>query len=357
MQRLATRAAERTLGEVVEERIFAVGGQVGVVRDGVLIADVVAGESGAGRRLGADDLHNVYCLVKPFAYLLLAHVLEGAGCGADDPLDGVVRLPTWCPEGLTLRRLACHDASLGEPPAMEWRWTPRGERQALLHRGRRDQGSAYSEIAGGLVCEFVIEGISGRSANAYCVEELLVPLGLRSEIIVDADATESVRGRVQTPVSGLPVSPLPMLSELLPDQMAEVSLAMGALATMRGVAELFAAVGRVLSGVQVSGLPSPQYLGDLLSDDRSLRYDPTLQREAKWSGGLMVELGRQRISRVAGDGSVGHAGGLANGAALFDPTRNASVAVYLNGVGVEFDDQAVPRQRVLDSVLDVIPVS
>ena len=261
----------------------------------------------------------------------------------------------WCPEGLTFRRLACHDANLGEPSAMQWSWTPREKRQALLHKGKRHQESAYSEVAGSLVCECVIEGISGRSASAYCVEELLDPLGLRGEIIVDADGTESVRGRVQAPVAGLLVSPLPMLSELLPDHMAEVSLALGALATMRRIAHLFAAVGRVLSGKEVLELPSPEYLGALLSDDRPTRYDATLQREAKWSGGLMVELGRQRISRAAGYGSVGHAGGLANGAALFDPTRSASVSVYLNGVGIDFDDQAVPRQRVLDSLLDVIP--
>ena len=64
---------------MVAERIFAVGGQVGVVRDGVLIADVAVGKSGVGRQLSADDLHNVYCLVKLVTYLLLAHVLEGAG--------------------------------------------------------------------------------------------------------------------------------------------------------------------------------------------------------------------------------------------------------------------------------------
>lgn len=350
------RAAEGALGEVVGEGIFAVGGQLAVVWGDELVADVAVGVSSRGGALGSGDLHNVYCLVKPFSYLLLAHVLEGAGYGADDLLDGVVGLPSWCPGGITLRRLGCHEAGLGEPSAMDWRWTPSGERTALLHKRKRSQGPAYSEVAGGLVCEHVIEQISGRSADLYCVEELLGPLGLLDDVILDAGGAESVRGRVQAPVAGLPVSPLPMLSELLPSQMGEISLALGALATMRGVAQLFAAVGRVLSGVRVSGLPSPSYLGGLMRDDRPVRDDPVLGREAKWSGGLMVELGRQVVSRFAGQGSVGHVGGLANSAALFDPTRDASVAVYLNGVGAVFEDQGLPRQRALDSVLDAIPV-
>ena len=344
------------MGGVVGEGIFAVGGQLAVVCGGKVVVDVAAGVSGRGSVLGAGDLHNVYCLVKPFSYLLLARVLEDVGCGPDDVLGGVVGLPSWCPGDLTLRRLGCHEAGLGEPSSMLWRWTPRGERPALLGRGRRGPRAAYSEVAGGLVCEHVIEGVSGVPADVYCSERLLGPLGLLDDVVVSAAGVGAVRGRVEAPVSGLPVSPLPMLSELLPEQMGEVSLALGALATMRGVALLFAAVGRVLSGERVSGLPSPGYLGDLMRDDRPVRDDPTLQREAKWSGGLMVELGRQVVSRRAGEGSVGHVGGLANSAALFDPTRQASVALYLNGVGAEFEDQGFPRQRVLDLVLDAVPV-
>lgn len=160
---------------------------------------------------------------------------------------------------------------------------------------------------------------------------------------------------MSVPVSGLPLAPLPVLSEMLPCQISEIRLALGALATMRGAARLFAAVGRVIAGVHIRGLPSPELLNRLLADDLPLRYDPVLGREAKWTGGFMVGLAEQGISRLAGAGSVGHAGGLANSAAVYDPARRASVAVYFNGVGLSFHDLALPRQQALDAVLDAIP--
>ena len=349
--------ASEVLSGVVGEGIFASGGQVAVVCEGVLVADVAVGETGWGEGLCSGHLHNVYCLLKPLPYLLLGRVLEDAGCGPDDLLDGVVGLPSWCPGGLTYRRLCCHDAGLGEPSAMVWRMTRVADRPALLARAAGSLGPAYSEMAGGLVAEYVIERVSGRAANRYCVEELLGPLGLGDDVIVSAGRALAAFDRVSVPVSGLPVAPLPVLSELLPRQIGEVRLAFGALATMRGAAGLFAAVGRVMAGDRLSGLPSPGFLNGLLCDDRPFRYDPVLGREAKWAGGFMVGLAEQGISRLAGAGSVGHAGGLANSAALYDPTRRASVAVYLNGVGSGFHDLALPRQQALDAVLDAIPAA
>jgi len=126
---------------------------------------------------------------------------------------------------------------------------------------------------------------------------------------------------------------------------------------MRGIAGYFAAVGRVLSGELQPGLPSPQLLAELLDDDRPLAHDPTLDRPAKWAGGLIVDLDKQGISQLAGPGSVGHVGGLANSAAVYDPSRMASAAIYLNGVGASFEDQALPRQQVMDRILDAIPVN
>ena len=346
--------AGRVLSEVAGERIFASGGQLSVMRDGELIVDVAVGETGWGEELSSGHLHNVYCLLKPLPYLLLGGVLESSGFGPDDLLDGAVDLPSWCPAGVTFRGLACHDVGLGEPTATLWRMTPEAGRSALLAQVGRGSGPAYSELTGGLVAERVIEQVSGRPANQYCLEELLRPLGLADDILVDAERCLAVRDRVSVPVAGLPVMPFPVLSELLPGQISEIRLALGALATMRGVARFFAAVGEVMAGVPQAGLPSPGFLSELLDDDRPFRYDPVLNREAKWAAGLMVGLRQQGISRLAGLRSVGHAGGLANSVAVYDPLRAASVAVYLNGVGSSFEDMALPRQQVLDAVLEAV---
>ncbi|MDE0613030.1 MAG: serine hydrolase [bacterium] len=348
---------EQALVELTDEGIFAVGGQAAVTVEGVVVADVGVGVTGSGMPLSAGDLHEVYCLIKPMPYLLLAHVMEGVGCGPDELLESAFGLPDWCRSELTLRSLASHEAGLAHPQAILWRMTPPDQRPDLLGASGDDRGPAYSELLGGLVAEHVIEQVTGMPANQYCTDFLLKPLGLVDDIIVDSEIGLEQRDRIRVPVSGLPVSPLPMLGGLLPSRINEVRLAFGALATMRGVAGYFAAVGRVLSGELLPGLPSPQLLGELLDDDRPLRHDPTFDRPAKWAGGLIVDLDKQGISQLAGSGSVGHVGGLANSAAVYDPTRKASVAIYLNGVGASFEDQALPRQRVMDRILDAIPVN
>lgn len=347
--------AEQALRDVVEEGIFAVGGQAAVVIDGLLVTDVAVGTAGNGKPLVPGDLHNVFCMLKPVAYLLLAHALEGTGCGPDDELDGVVEMPGWCPGGLTLRSLGTHEAGLVEPRPMSWKWTPPEKRQALLEQSRNSRGPGYSDLVGGLVAEHVIEKLSDRTAAGYCSKELLQPLKLENEVIFDPEMGWNARHRIRAPVSGLPVHKLPMLSELLPGHIGEVRLAMGALATMRGAAEFYAAVGQVMTGEPQPGMPSPRLLQDLLDDDRPITHDPVLDRPAKWAGGLMVDVGQQGISQLAGEGSVGHTGAMANGVAFYDPTRSASVAIYLNGVGSSLEDQVLPRQQSIDKIIDTIP--
>lgn len=347
-------AVYQALSGVTEERIFAIGAQAAVIVDGKLMVDAATGSTGGGKPSEVDDLHNVYCLLKPLSYLLLAHVLESAGCGPDDLLDEVVELPKWCPDGLTLRRLASHEAGLADPRPMVWRGTPPERRAALLEESRNDRGPAYSELAGGLVAEHIIDMMTDLPADKYCVDMLLSPLGLCDDIIVDAEFARSASDRIQAPVLGLPVLALPMLSELLPSNIGEIRLALGALATMRGVAGFFNAIGRVMGGIAQPGLPSPGLIQELLDDDRPLSLDPTLERPAKWAGGLMVDLHKQGISRFVGTGSVGHTGGLANSVALYDPTRRASVAIYLNGVGASLEDQILPRQYITDQILGAI---
>lgn len=344
------------LGELTDEGIFAVGGQLAIVVEGDFVVNVGVGKAGCGAEMTADALHNVYCIVKPMAYLLLGYALEAGGFGPDDPLDRMVDLPAWVPEGLTYRVLAAHEADLAEPSAFLWRSTPAEQRQELLNGMSGNLGAGYSEIAGGLVVEHVIEELSGQPSSLYCNEELLEPLGLAGEILIDPELAMAARSRIRVPVIGLPVDPLPMLTEFLPSRIREARLAMGAYATMGGVARLLEAVGKVMAGSAQPGLPSPALLRNLLDDGRPLRHDPVLNRPTKWAAGLMTDIDLQGISKAVGPGTVGHTAGLANSFALHDPNRRASLAVYLNGVGVEDDDHILPRRKLLDEILNAIPV-
>ena len=305
--------------------------------------------------MGPEALHHAYCVLKPLPYLLLAHALESNGFDPDMPLAGAAPLPEWAPKGITYRQLAAHDAALSEPLAIAWKITPPDEREKLLVAVDRTQGPAFSEVSGGLLAECIIEHLTGRTANSYCMEELLEPLGLAEDIIVDPELAASSARRIRSPLIGLPLEPLPMLSELLPDHIAEIRLALGAYATMSATARLYAAIGDVAAGHTRPGLPSPALLRNLLDDDRPLRYDPVLERPTKWCAGLMTELGEQGLSHAAGPHSFGHTAGLANSIALHDPSRGASLALYLNGVGVEDDDHIIPRRRIIDTILHAIP--
>ena len=343
------------LGELADEGIFATGGQLAVTVNGDSVVNVGVGRAGCGAEMTADVLHNVYCIVKPMTYLLLGYALESGGFGPDDSLDQIVDLPAWVPEGLTYRVLAAHEADLAEPSAFVWRSTPVEQRQELLSQMSGNLGAGYSEITGGLVAEHILEELCGQPSSYYCARELLEPLGLSGEILIDPESAMAARSRIRVPAIGLPVDPLPMLTEFLPSRIREARLAMGAYATMGGVARLYHAVGEAVAGNAQPGLPSPALLADLLDDGRPLRHDPVLLRPAKWAAGLMADFDLQGVTNAAGPGTVGHTAGLANSVAFHDPSRRASLALYLNGVGIEDDDHIVPRQQLLDKVLDAIP--
>ena len=313
------------------------------------------GHAGDGKGMTSDDLHNVYCLFKPLVYLLLGHVLEANGHDPDTPLDEITVMPTWSPEGLTYRQLAAHDAALAEPSAAAWKMANPASQGDLLSLANRSGGPAYSEISGGLLAELVIEQLTGDFPNEYCAHELLGPLGLLDQVIVEPERAIAAQKRIRAPITGLPIDPLPMLSELLPFYLSETRLAVGALATMSGIAQIYTAIGRVLDGISQPGLPSPSWLKVLLEEQRPFRDDPIFQRPAKWAAGLMTDIGQQNISRLAGPGSIGHTGGLANTVALYDPSRKAAIALYLNGVGTERYDDILPRMQVVDTVIDAFP--
>jgi len=348
-------SSQNAMLQMVEEGISAVGGQLAVLVQGEVVVDIAVGQAEGNKALRPDDLHNVYCLFKPILYLLLGHLLETSGCSPDEPLNRILKMPHWAPECLTYRQLATHQAPLAEPSAAAWKLTPPNLQEDLLNQPRVETKPAYSQISGSLIAEHIIESITGLPPNLYCYQELLKPFGLTSQVIVHPELAISIRQRIRAPITGLPIEPLPMLSELLPSYLRETRLAVGTLATMGGMARLYEAVGSVLEGFPKPGFPSPAWLKNLMEDDRPFSDDPVFQRPAKWSAGMMTDVGRQNISRTAGPGSFGHTGGLANTVALYDSSRKATIALYLNGVGTEREDHILPRMQIVDTVINAFP--
>ncbi|MYA44177.1 MAG: beta-lactamase family protein [Gemmatimonadetes bacterium] len=349
-------AAEGALERVLRRRLHAVGGQAAVFVDGELVAAVAAGVTGSGTPMQSDHLHHVFCLLKPLPFLALAAVVEQAGFGPDDPLEDIVDLSEWVPSGLTVRSLGSHADGLSDPSGWQWFMTRPADRSDLLAKMKLEGEPAYSDLVGPLVADEAIQRITGVNAAAHVTETLLKPLGLDDHIFFTGETSALGAGRLQCVVKGLPLRAIPMISTHLTSSVDPdlTSFAVGGPATMTGVAAFYAAVGEVLSGRPISGLPTPELLADLTAP-KHLAYEPTTKRYALWAGGLIHSLPRVNISHIAGPASVGHIGGIASGNAVYDPTRRAAVALFLNGVSTNFDESAQTRLESMDRILGAIP--
>lgn len=347
---------EDALERMVSLRTFAVGGQAAVYIGGQLVADVACGVTGNGAPMQSDHLHHVFCMMKPLPFLVLAAAVEQAGFSPDDPLEEVAELPGWVPKGLTVRSLGSHQDGLSSPSGWQWFMTRPTARSGLLANVKVGREPAYSDLVGPLVADQAIERITGVKAATHVTEVLLEPLGLDDHVFFTGDTSTLGAGRLQCVVKGLPLRAVPMLSTHLTSSVDPdlTSLAVGGPATMRGVAGVYAAVGEVLGGRRIAGLPSPDLMADLTAP-KWLKYEPTSKRYAVWAGGLIHSLPRVNISKDAGEGSVGHMGGIASGTAVFDPTRRAAVALYLNGVNDSFVDMEQSRLAFMDRILRAVP--
>ena len=350
-----TDAVSDTLAQMVKDRMFATGGQAAVYVDGSLVANAAAGVTGSGQLMRPDHLHHGFCVLKPLPFLMLAATIEQAGFGPDDPLESIVELPEWCPTGLTARSLASHADGLARPSGMEWFSTRPSNRPELLATVKRDKDPAYSDWVGSLIADQVVERIVGQSGASHCFEMLLEPLGLADNVMFADDGDITPGGsRLQSTVTGLPNRAIPTINLAMYDA-GMASLALGGVATMGGVAGVFAAIGEVMDGKPVPGLPSPELLADLTAPE-NLNRKRTSNLNAWWGGGLIHNLEYVNISKSAGPGSVGHMGGLAEASALYDPTRRAAVAVFANGANTSFDSALMTRLIPMDYILRSIPL-
>ena len=204
-------SAQYALSQATDEGICALGGQLAVLVEGDTVVNIAIGRAEGERDLVPDDLHNVYCLFKPMVYLLLGHALETNGCLPDEPLDGFVNMPPWAPQHLTYRQLAAHDAALGDPSAAAWKMTSPHLQEDLLKQSRNALGPAYSEISGGLIAEHILEQVTGTAPSKYCAQQLLEPLGLADQVIIDPELAISAHKRIRAPFTGclLYTSPSP----------------------------------------------------------------------------------------------------------------------------------------------------
>ena len=337
--------ATRYFTSLIDQGNIAPGGQLTVAIDGKAELAAVYGMT-LGRKLRESDLHPGFCITKPLLGLAV-------GLLVDDELttlDAVVESTTLsaASTGVPLTSLLNHEAGLTEPNAAAWRICPVAERWRLLAAASRADRPGYSEIAAGLVLEEFIEQKIGEVAEKFIETRIIDPLGLSEEIIISRERALEllVRRRTAVPFSVRPEQCIPLLSERLECQVAEIRPAFGALVSANGLCRLYTALGRVFHGTRVHGLPSSQTLNQLLA--AVARFDePSLGRLCSFAGGFMVHLEDHSFGHNISSDSFGHSTGITHSAAFCDPARRLAAAYYLNGSCIEDLDQARSIRRHL----------
>jgi CubicO group peptidase (beta-lactamase class C family) len=327
--------AVAALENLVADSIYATAAQLYVEQDGRVLVDVAVGDT-CGVPVEVSTLHSAYCATKPLLPLAVAHLID------QERLDVTA----------SIADLLTHSAGMEQPTAALWRMTPRGRRGQLLPTAAPARTAAYSEIAAWLALMAVVEAAVGEPADRFVEQTILEPIGLLDDIIIRPErGLEAVAsGRIHVPVAGLPVEAIPLLSERLPQQLDDISLAFGGLISATGLGRLYTAIRSALAGERVSGMPSQAALTELLSHRRGKEWDATLRKQCAFAGGFMVDLDEHGITSCL-PGAIGHASGIVPAFGLCDGRHRLTIACYLNGVSLSSADLEAARRVIVAAAL------
>ena len=130
---------------------------------------------------------------------------------------------------------------------------------------------------------------------------------------------------------------VPLLSEALPQQLADVNLAFGGLANASGLGRLFMNVRHVLAGGFVEDIRRLAHCASCCDIDESSPRDARLRRECAFAGGFMVDLEEHAFTDLL-PSAIGHSSGIVPTFALCDPEHEVTIVCVLNGVSPSPDD-------------------
>lgn len=348
---------ESLLAEILARPGSGTGCQLHVSLRGATVVDLAVGATIGGEPLRTDHLHSGFCITKPLLGLAVGHLIDGGRLAPTAPVNDVIGAHPWIPSGVTVAEVLSHDAGLLRPLGYEWRLCPPDQRDDFLNTITNEVSSVYSEIGAGLVIEALVVASTGRSPSEFIEEEILRPLGVLDEVIVDSSlaVSQTVRSRVRVPIGGLPDRCIPLLSERVGNQLAETRPAFGSLVTMRGVGIVAAAIERVLAGHDHAGVPSPATLASMMGHRRSVRRDDLLHRDCEFAAMMQVGLGRHHVSNSATTRAVGHVAGIANCVTVSDPGSGMALAAYLNGSTLGDPHRAAAtRLDLVDGIIDLV---
>lgn len=343
------------LQEIVDEGVFATGIQASVVTIGSDCIDLAVGDTSFGEPMESWMLHDIFCGLKPLIGLGFGHLVDAGLVDFDVPLRTPLAESSRPQRGATVTWLEAlaHRAGLDQVDAVTWRITRPSDRLALLAKAQPAPRPAFSDVLLGACFRSLCLRCEVGPPERWIEETVLVPLGLADEVVVDPARVSAVQNRVRTLIGGLPDRRVPLLSSLLPLQAADVGLAFGGHATMRGLAQLYGAVLRGRLGHQVSGIPSPATLERLLAPIDATYYQRNFDRDMSFSGAFMMRLDQQQLAAGFTAGSFGHTAGIANAVGFAEPSVGLAGALLLNGADGDRDSLRISRSAALQAMLAV----
>jgi CubicO group peptidase (beta-lactamase class C family) len=333
------------------ERIHCTGLQVSVRADRLRL-DLAAGADLQGLPMQQASKFNTHCASKPIVGLACLHLVDRGLVDLDQPVGSLLAGAGLGHCRFPLREVLAHTAPLGAPRMAEVHLTPLGQRPALLLEGIGRAEPGYSEYAGTALLALVIEEVAGCSARTFVRDELLRPLGLADDIRFGFEPSKLAdeAAGIGLTAQGLPSECFAGVHDRSPHQACLDRTCLGAYATARALADLYAAVSEVIAGKVVDGVPTPATLLDLLACSRR-RDDPVLDRTCAFAAGFMVDLADHGFGPSLGPGSLGHSGHLGSTFAFHDPGSGVSAAVVLNGLADRQEEADLVRGQLVAAIV------
>jgi CubicO group peptidase (beta-lactamase class C family) len=338
---------QQLLLEDVEEMVFGTGAQAALYVSGQPLLEVATGSAGPGVAMSSSTLQNVWCASKPLLAMAVLRRVEYGDLDFDEPVGE--QFPTH--EALRLidaspRQLLCHTAGLAGPRAYDALFARPADRlNAVVMAFGRESG--YSEYAAWRVLDELLSVLSGTSAARVVMREVVEPLGLGSEVLLDLRYADhlDVDHRFGAVYPSLPFSTAMSQHDQVVYLSRSDRVVTGASMTARALCTFYARLLDVYHGAEVPGLPRPATLHDALARSRGHIYDAVLERECDFAAGFMIDLASHGMAASLPRESFGHSGMTGSIFALANPATRTAIALVFNGANTSIDDARLLYRR------------
>jgi CubicO group peptidase (beta-lactamase class C family) len=353
---------DAALRPLVDGRIWALGLQAEVRRDGEPVVSIALGELAPGRPMQVDTLHAHICTLKPVTALAVLTLAERGGLDLARPLASFAdRFPLLATAGGVLADVLCHDAGLVDPGPLEARLCPAADREMTIAALLAQDGlrrAAYSEYAGWRLLGEALGDATDLPANRWIQEQVLDPLGVGEDVrmwLPDGWFDQHLP-RMAPYWDDLGSSPIPVLHDLVPHVAADTcSPGFGGYASAHGLATFYDQVTGLLSGRVAEppgALPTAIALERALAQGRGRELDAVLDRTCDFAAGFMVGLTDHFFGPAPSDRAVGHGGWMGTSFALLDPEVDLTAVVVLNGLAGDISDLEHLRPGIVQAIYD-----